>query len=314
MFNMFDEDNASQLSSAYESSSSTSSSSSYSSSVAPISKEKIYVISAGGSVFIKDEIDVGKIERFCELINGMNGEGFRFVIVLGGGKTARKYISAAKELGANNFGMDRVGIIVTRLNGMLFLNKIDNVYKKVIEDLNEIDVLINNYTLVVGGTTEGQTSDAVAALIAEKLNAKFINLSDVDGIYDKDPDENSDAHLFEELSFNDVALLLRDSETIPGQHTFLDKHAAEILMRSKIRSAFLNGNHLENFENYLRGNSFRGTIVDDVEDVIEKEEFREVFEEEIEEIKPKKLIKKRKKVSRKIVKEKEIDPRDIDFR
>jgi uridylate kinase len=308
MFDMFNEDKpTTSYSSSSDGYSANSNSFSSNSGQLQYSTDKLFVISAGGSVFIKEDINTAKIKQFCELINKFNAQDYKFVVVIGGGKTARAYQEVIKEMGANNFELDTIGINATRLNAMLFLNGIKNAYPKVVEKFSELKIIINNYTPILGGMNEGQTTDAVAALAAELLGGKFINLSNVDGIYDSDPRVDSDAVLFEKLSFNDLNFLLREKELVPGQNLFLDKQAASILTRSKIPSAFLSGEHLGDLENYLLGNSFRGTIVDNIDDVIEVEtpakmkEIHETFtsvqeknDEEIEEDEP-------------------IDPRKIDF-
>ena len=229
MFDMFNEDKPTPSYSS-DSSDYSSSSGSYSSSssIMPYSVDKLFVISAGGSVFIKEDINTAKIKQFCELINKFNMQGYKFVVVIGGGKTARAYQEVIKEMGASNFELDTIGINATRLNAMLFLNGIRNAYPKVVDNLSELKIIINNYTPILGGMSEGQTTDAVAALAAEVLGGKFINLSNVDGIYDSDPRVDSDAVLFEKLSFNDVNFLLREKELVPGQNLFLDKQAASI--------------------------------------------------------------------------------------
>jgi uridylate kinase len=300
MFDMFNEDTPT----ASYSSDSDTSGPSFSSS--PLDLDKLYVISAGGSVFIKDEINVAKIKQFCELIDKFSALGNRFVIVIGGGKTARAYQEIAKELGANNFELDSIGIEATKLNAMLFLKGIKNAYPNVIENTNKLKILVNNYTPILGGVTEGQTTDAVAALVAEQLGGKFINLSNVDGVYDADPKEDSDAVLFEKLSYNDMNFLLKEKELIPGQNLFLDKQAASILTRSKIKSFFLSGEHLEDLENFLNGNPYRGTTIDEITDVIEVEKpakMKEIHETETV-------------IQDEVVEEEDegpIDPRKIDF-
>jgi len=289
MFDMFDSE-------------STSSTSSYSSS------GKGFVLSVGGSVFIGEKPLTDKINEFCSTINSL-GE-FKFVIVVGGGKTCRNYNEAATALGANNFQLDSLGIAATKLNARLFTYKIDKVHKKIIENFSELDEIIEEGRIpILGGMAEGQTTDAVGALIAEKLGFEFVNLSNVDGIYDKDPNAFEDAMMFKELSFNDMNFLVREKLLIPGQHLFVDPQAASILSRSKVKSYFLNGDHLENFKNCLREQDYKGTVVSDVTDVIEKEEVESSFEkiEEHHELPLRKTIIKREH------KDEEINPHDIDF-
>ncbi len=304
MFDMFNEENASTMETNYSSTSSTASS--YNTNFSG----KGFVISVGGSVFIGEKPLADKISDFCSAINSL-GE-FRFVIVVGGGKTCRNYNEAAKSLGANNFELDTLGIATTRLNARLFTYKIEKAHKKVITDFSEVDEIVNEGRIpVLGGMAEGQTTDAVAALVAEKLGFEFINLSNVDGIYDSDPKENEEAVLFKEISFNDMNFLVREKLLVPGQHLFVDPQAASILSRSKIKSYFLNGDHLENFKNCLRGQEYKGTLVDEIPDHIERDEPVSIEFERVEEtdIPKKKLVRKRKVVEE----DEEIDPRDIDF-
>lgn len=313
MFDMFDENNSSNLSSSNESLSSNSSNySSYDSS------KKGFVISVGGSFFISENVLIEKIIDFCSVINELSSE-FNLVLVIGGGRTARIYQEAAKELGANNFELDTIGIKSTRLNAMLFLNKINNSNKEVLTNIRDAKKIIEKGSIpIFGGISEGQTSDAVAALVSEYLGFEFINLSNVDGIYDRDPNEFDDATLFRELSFNDMQFLLREKLIVPGQHLFVDPQAALIISRSKIKSYFLNGNHLENFKNCLRNYDFKGTIVSDINDVIEKENnvnekfSRTLVEEEIDDEVEEDYASEQNYVGEEDD-ESEIDPRKIDF-
>jgi len=229
----------------------------------------------GGSFFISEKILIDKINDFCNSINELSNE-FNFVLVIGGGRTARNYQEAAKEMGANNFELDSIGIACTRLNAMLFFNKINNINPIVLTNIRDAkEVLSKEKIPIFGGLSEGQTTDAVASLVAEYLNFDFINLSNVDGIFDADPNVDENAVLFKELSFNDMNFLLKEKLLVPGQHLFVDAQAASILSRSKIKSFFLNGNHLENFKNCLRGYDYKGTIVSDISDVIQKEQIDE---------------------------------------
>ena len=59
---------------------------------------------------------------------------------------------------------------------------------------NEID---SGLIVVTGGLHPGQSTNGTAALIAEKVKAtEFLNATDVDGIYDSDPNKNKKAKKF----------------------------------------------------------------------------------------------------------------------
>jgi uridylate kinase len=225
-------------------------------------QKRTFVLSVGGSVFFNEKLRDPEIAKFCEVINELKREGFEFVIVVGGGRVARVYQAGAKALGANNFDLDEVAIQITRANAMLFTHIIENSWKEVLTDPKQAEnVLLLGKTPVFGGTTPGQTTDAVGAIIAEMMNAEFINLSNVDGIYSADPNKEPNAKMYKELSHVRMLSLLKAEASKPGGHSFLDAHAANIINRSKVRSYFVSGTDLENFKNCVRGMEFKGTIV-----------------------------------------------------
>lgn len=166
-------------------------------------------------------------------------------------------------MGANNFELDEVGIAVTRANALFFTYGIDNSWRGVLTDPKEAErVLLLGKTPIFGGTIPGQTTDAVAAIIAELLGADFINVSNVDGIYSADPAKEPNAKLYKELTHTKMVSLLKAQASKPGAHTFVDPHAAAILQRSKIRSYFISGDDVENFKSIVRrAPEFKGTIV-----------------------------------------------------
>lgn len=223
---------------------------------------KLFVLSVGGSIFFNDKLRAPEIAKFCETINELKREGYGFVLVVGGGRVARAYQAGAKALGANNFDLDEVGIAITRANALLFTHIITDSWKEILTDPKQAEnVLLLGKTPIFGGTTPGQTTDAVGASIAEMAGADFINLSNVDGIYSADPAKESEAKMYTELTHTKMVSLLKAQASKPGGHSFVDAHAAQILARSKIRSCFVLGTELENFKSCVRGQAFKGTIV-----------------------------------------------------
>ena len=78
-----------------------------------------------------------------------------------------------------------------------------------------------------------------------------------------------------------------------------------------IKSYFLNGDHLENFKNCLREQEYKGTVVQEQEDVIEKEEVAESQYEKVEEVHE--LPLRKRIIKREHDEDEEINPHDIDF-
>ena len=79
------------------------------------------VMSVGGSLIVPDAIDTTFLSSLKSLIEHETSvNGRRFIIITGGGKTARRYADAAKAVSdLDNEDLDWLGIHATRLNGHL---------------------------------------------------------------------------------------------------------------------------------------------------------------------------------------------------
>ncbi len=237
-----------------------------------VSEDRVFAVSIGGSIIVDDKPNTAMIAKVANSITSLFNEGYRFAIVVGGGKVCRNYVSAAKAMGANNFFLDEIGIAVTRINASLVIHALENAYPKVMTKIDEAGNVIDSGKIpVFGGMLPGLTTDAVGALLAESLDASFVNLSNTDGIYSSDPLENPRAKFYPKMSYERLVSLLTLAGSKPSQNLIFDLPAALILQRSKIRGLFLNGNNLENFEAAIRGQDFKGTIVRERQ-VEEKEE------------------------------------------
>lgn len=226
-------------------------------------RSEVFVVSIGGSLlFQENEPDIEAIQRIASVINNLALEGYKFALVIGGGKPARTYLEAGRKMGASEFALDQLGITLTRANASLFLQSLSNAHSEVITDFSQVLPLIEKGKIpVLGGMHPGFTTDGTAALLAEKLRATFINLSNVDGVYSADPAVHKKAKLFRELSYERLLETVATLEVEAGQHGILDVPAAIILKRSRVPALFINGNNLENFESAVKGRPFNGTIV-----------------------------------------------------
>ena len=120
------------------------------------------------------------------------------VIVSGGGVIARHYVNLARSLGADESSLDEMGIEISQLNAKLLSAALgDSVYPVIPSNLEEISIACQSGKIVVsGGLHPGQSTNATAALICEKIKAnRFLNATDVDGIYDSDPNKNPRAKM-----------------------------------------------------------------------------------------------------------------------
>ena len=159
------------------------------------------------------------------------------VVVAGGGKFARHYISIARSFGSDEASLDILGIEVSRLNARLLILALgDQAYPAVPEDLEQVSKAVTtNRIVVTGGLHPGQSTNATAALIAEKVKAsKFLNATDVDGIYDSDPTKNKNAKLFNEITVKKCIDLLGSEDSAAGAYDLMDIVALKVIERSKI--------------------------------------------------------------------------------
>jgi uridylate kinase len=175
----------------------------------------------------------------------------QLVVVAGGGKVARHYISTARRFGSDEASLDMLGIEVSRLNARLLILALgDQAYPVVPEDLEQVSKAVtgdsgtsssnSSRVVVTGGLHPGQSTNATAALIAEKVKAsKFLNATDVNGIYDSDPNKNKGAKLFKEITVKKCIELLGSEDSVAGAYDLMDIVALKVIERSKIHTVVL---------------------------------------------------------------------------
>jgi len=172
-----------------------------------------------------------KISKICQPI-----------IVAGGGKIARHYITQARSSGADESTLDELGIEVSRLNARLLIYALKNkAYPHPPTTLTEVRHAVDSGLIVVtGGLHPGQSTNGTSALIAEKIGAaEFLNATDVDGIYDSDPNKNPKAKKFKRIELKDLRRLLVREDSVAGGYDLMDIVALKVIERSKIKTRVL---------------------------------------------------------------------------
>ncbi len=198
---------------------------------------KRVVIKISGKVFDNPKREV--LEEYASLFTNLLRDSIQPIIIAGGGPIARLYIDIARELGYDEASLDQLGIIVSRLNARLLIAALkDNAYSKVPEDLDEILLAVSsNKVIVTGGLQVGQSTNATAALIAEKVKAELlINTTDVEGIYSSDPRRDKDVKLLNKVSVKKVREMLIEESAAAGKYDLMDIVALKIIERSRIRT------------------------------------------------------------------------------
>lgn len=220
------------------------------------------VISVGGSLISPDGVDTAFLKTFKTIIDRRVGEGFTFLIITGGGATARRYQQALREVGDQNAeDLDWLGIHATRLNGHLLRSLFrEHAYPTLItnpEKLEKTDAPI----IIAAGWRPGRSTDYVATILAEKIGAKkLVNLSNIDYVYTADPKKDKNAQPITESAWTDFRKLLPPTWD-PGTHAPFDPVASEEAQKLGLEVAMINGGKLDEFEKYLSGERFIGTVI-----------------------------------------------------
>jgi uridylate kinase len=220
------------------------------------------VLRIGGSV-VASPINTELISKYADLLKTLKEQGYEVAVVVGGGTLAREFITIAKKLGLNEQAQDEIAISVSRVFAQLFLKKLREIGCKAVPlTVDEAaDCLSEGKIMVMGGLKPGMTTDTVAALIAERVNADLlVKATDQDGIYNKDPKKHRDAVKLDHLSFDDLADIFSENRHKAGIHQIIDPEAVKILKHKRVRLVVVNGFKPENILAAVRGKSV-GTVI-----------------------------------------------------
>ncbi len=220
------------------------------------------VIRIGGSV-VASPINTELMSKYANLIKTIKAQGHEVAVVLGGGSLAREFIKFAKDLGLEMQAQDEIAISCSRLFAQLFLKRLgDEGCSKVATTLDDTQVCLGEGKIVVmGGLKPGITTDAVAALVAERINADLlVKGTDQEGVYSKDPRTNLDAVKLDKLTFDDFSKIFEGSIHKAGIHQIIDPEAIKVLKRYRVKLIVVNGFQPQNILAAVNGENV-GTII-----------------------------------------------------
>jgi uridylate kinase len=218
------------------------------------------VVSIGGSVVLSDEDNADFLRQLTALLKRISTQSMLYVIV-GGGKVARRYIELGRTLGFDEDTLDLIGIDVTRVNARIITNLLAVSNKEIPHTTHEA-LALKLPIVVMGGTDPKHSTDLVSAELAEKTHAvRFVNATNVDGIYDKDPKKFKDAKKLREVSIDQLIQQYGTTWGAAGKNIFMDEPALAIIKRAKIPTVVVNGKRLDQLEKAMRGQPFDGTTI-----------------------------------------------------
>lgn len=231
-------------------------------------KETI-IISLGGSLIApKEGIDWKFLKKFRALIIEQIKQGKRFAIITGGGNTARLYQEAAtKATKLTNDDRDWIGIHTTRLNAHLIKTIFrDYAHPRINKNPRTQEDLKKHFAkgeglMVAAGWRPGWSTDYVATILAERLDAKkIINLSNIDYAYTSDPKKNKDAKKLINTDWKIFRKIVGDKWD-PGLNSPFDPIASKLAQKLNLEVVIMNGKNITNLKNYLDNKKFKGTTI-----------------------------------------------------
>ena len=184
-------------------------------------KYKRILLKLSGEALVGDKaggIDPEILIKYSNEIKKIYDKGVEIAIVIGGGNIYRGF--------NNEFKIDRVqgdymGMLATMINGLALQNTLENIgiptrlqsainVNKVAEPYIKRKALrhLDKKRIVIFSAGTGNpyfTTDSAAVLRAIEIEADVIlKGTRVDGIYNEDPNKNSDAFKFEKITFKEA--------------------------------------------------------------------------------------------------------------
>ena len=194
--------------------------------------DKVYAV--GGSI-VQENLE--RIEKFAEAFPDEQ------IAVITGAGGLNKY----QRVG-NKGEKDLIGIKATRLHAQTVLTAMEDTYPEIPTNPHEVKKASQSGSnVVMGGLVPGYSTDAVAATVAELLDAELYIATTVDGIYTDDPEEDPEAEKFEEITVEKL-LEITGGFNEPGKYSVIDESAVRLIDRSEIKTKVFEAS-LENIEN-----------------------------------------------------------------
>ncbi len=223
-----------------------------------------FVIKLGGSLIFDENgtLRTEYLKAFIRLLRDVESRGGKTVVVVGGGITARSYISVARSACRNESALDQLGILASRLNASLLFTMYYDLPPVIPSTLEELMRLYHSSLPVIftGGFQPGQSTTTVSALVAEATKSQLIIATNVDGIFTSDPRKDPNATLLRTVGIDQLMDMFSQPQKA-GEYRLFDIMTLQVIKRSKINTVVINGNPPDNIRRAIEGQSIGTTII-----------------------------------------------------
>ena len=211
-------------------------------------------------------IDPEIIERIAGEITKANNQGIEIGVVVGGGNFFRGVQESAKNMAQAN--ADYMGMLATVINAVALKDALDKngtqtrvqsaitmtsvaepyIRLRAIRHLEKGRVVI----FAAGTGNPYFTTDTAASLRAAEIDANLMLKSTrVDGVFDKDPEQHTDAQKFDEISYKNV---------LDQKLKVMDLTAITLCEENEMQVRVFDGTKQDNIFKALSGESI-GTLI-----------------------------------------------------
>ena len=209
-------------------------------------------------------IDNETVLKICRSVKKVADEGVEIGIVVGGGNFWRGRTSEHMD----RTRADHIGMLATAMNSLALCDALEQLGADVrvqtaIEMRQIAEPYIRNRAIrhfekgriVIFGCGTGSpffSTDTAAALRSVEINADALfKATNVDGVYDKDPNKFDDAVKFDEITFHDV--MVRDLKV-------MDSTAFSLCKDNDMPIIVFNLNDPDNILEAVKGNKIGTTV------------------------------------------------------
>jgi uridylate kinase len=232
--------------------------------MAQLIQEPPIVISVGGSLIAPTSApDVAFLEELNTFIRFWVTRGKRFFLVAGGGKVARVYRDAGKDVigTLTDTYLDWLGIHATHLNGHLLRTIFSDIaHPRVIQHYDRKLKDWKEPVVIGAGWRPGSSTDYVAVLLARDYGAQTIlNLSNIDYVYTADPKKDTNA--IKHMTWEELEKFV-GTEWKPGMNSPFDPVASSLAKKLMLRVVVTDGKDFKNLHNIMENIPYKGTVVE----------------------------------------------------
>ena len=231
---------------------------------------KRVLLKLSGESFADSETNFGIspkiLSRISKEISQASNEGIQVAIVVGGGNFFRGVQESAKDIAQAN--ADYMGMLATVINSIALKDALDrNGNETRVQSAIDMTAIAEPYIrlrairhlekgrIVIFAAGTGNpyfTTDTAASLRAAEIDAEeVIKSTRVEGVFDKDPEQNVDASMYKEISYKEV---------VANKLGVMDLTAITLCEENKMPIRVFDGTKKDNIYKVLTGDKL-GTVI-----------------------------------------------------